>query len=272
MNMQFTSNFQRLTPRVEPGAGAHSPALLTSDSTPDQSVPLRAHQAVVRPRQQAGLPARILEARGLIHTGTDPHAREQADAFREIRTRLLALSSGRNFTTLIVPVDHGDGASFVARNLAAAFALDPSKNALLIDCNLYAPSQHRVLDVEARCGGLIDYLERPVRDIHSIIYPTGIANLSLLPTGRSQVVDREYFSSPQLHALLDVLRAEDDHRYLFLDGPAVCGSPDARILAELADFVILVCGYARATAKTLSQAAAVFNPATFVGVVFNEGR
>lgn len=272
MNMQFTSNFQHLTPHVEPGAGARSPALLTTGAEPDKPISLRAHQHIARPPQKTGLPASLLEARGLIHTGTDPHAREQADAFREIRTRLLALGNGRNFITLIVPVDHGDGASFVARNLAAAFALDPSKNALLIDCNLYAPSQHRILDVEARCGGLIDYLERPVRDVHSIVYPTGIANLNLLPTGRSRVVDREYFSSPQLHVLLDVLRAEDDRRYLFLDGPAVCGSPDARILAELADFVILVCGYARATAKTLSQAAAVFNPATFVGVVFNEGR
>src|SRR5205814_844525 len=57
-----------------------------------------------------------------------------SDSFREIRTRLLALGGARNFATLVVPVRPGSGASFVARNLAAAFAFSEARSALLIDC------------------------------------------------------------------------------------------------------------------------------------------
>ena len=57
----------------------------------------------------------------------------------------------------------------------------------------------------------------------------------------------------------------------FLDSPPVIGSPDARILADLADVVVLVAGYGRDTPPTIAQAAANFDPAKFAGVIFNEG-
>ena len=60
-------------------------------------------------------------------------------------------------------------------------------------------------------------------------------------------------------------------RYLFLDSPPVRGSPDARILADLADVVVLVAGYGRDTAASIAQAAANFDPNKFAGVVFNQG-
>ena len=58
--------------------------------------------------------------------------------------------------------------------------------------------------------------------------------------------------------------------YVFLDGPAAQGAPDARILAELADFVILVVGYGKNTSESIAQAAGMFDPQKFAGVVFNE--
>ncbi len=76
--------------------------------------------------------------------------------FREIRTRLLALGGATNFVTMVVPVSHRSGGSFVARNLAAAFAFDETKTSLLIDCNLRYPSQHTALGVKPTEGGLID--------------------------------------------------------------------------------------------------------------------
>jgi Mrp family chromosome partitioning ATPase len=47
------------------------------------------------------------------------------------------------------------------------------------------------------------------------------------------------------------------------------GSPDARILSELADLVVLVAGYGRDTASEISKASAFFAPDKFAGVVFN---
>jgi Mrp family chromosome partitioning ATPase len=69
---------------------------------------------------------------------------------------------------------------------------------------------------------------------------------------------------------LDELRNRYPDRYIFLDGPAIEGSPDARILSDLADFVILVVGYGMDSPETITKTALLFDPAKFVGVVFNE--
>lgn len=243
--------------------------LLTSVGGGDR-MPATDERTIARMTDPCAVPARLPEARGLIHGGPDPVARRQTDAFREIRTRLLAMIPERNFITLVVPVDRGSGASFVARNLAAAFALDETRTALLVDCNLRNPAQHQAFGIEPTTGGLVDYLEHPALGMQSVIYSTGAARLRLLPAGRSRHGEGEYFSSFRLRAALDSLKCRYIDRYLFLDGPAVTGAPDARILSELADLVVLVAGYGRDTPQAISQAAAVFDPAIFAGVVFNE--
>lgn len=209
-----------------------------------------------------------LEDRRLIHY--DESRREQADAFRQIRTQLLALGGDRNFVTLVVPVSSGSGGSYVARNLAAAFAFDEAKTALLIDCNLRHPSQHLAFGMEPGSGGLLDYLDRPSLGIDRINYRTGISRLRMIPAGKPGEVHREYFMSFRMRAIIDSLRCRYTDRYLFLDGPAVKGSPDARILSELADYIVLVAGSGHDTPDAVRRALAAFDPAKVAGTVFNE--
>lgn len=198
------------------------------------------------------------------------HVRPEVDAFRELRTRLLAVAEG-NFITLVAPVSAGSGGSFVARNLAAAFAFDAAKSALLVDCDLRHPSQHRTMRIEPSMGGLIDYLDDEETDVADVVYPTGAARLSLLPAGASRETGAEYFSSVRMRLLLDSLRSRQSSRYIVLDAPPVRGTPDARILADLADVVVLVAGYGCDTPHAIAEAAGNFDPAKFAGVVFNEG-
>lgn len=226
-----------------------------------------ASRSIARIVEPNTLPARVLEDRRIIHQ--DGTVREQADAFREIRTRLLALGGPQNFITMVAPISHRSGGSFVARNLAAAFAFDEAKTALLVDCDLRHPSQHGAMSVTPTNGGLIDYLEHPALGIEKILYHTGIPRLRLIPTGRSREMSAEYFSSFRMRAVLDSLRSRYADRYIFIDSPAVKGSPDARILADLADFVVLVVGYGRDTPDAVNKAVASFDPNKIAGVVFN---
>ncbi len=223
--------------------------------------------SIARMTESHALAPRQLEQRRLIHR--EDSARPQSDAFREIRTRLLGLGGQRNFVTLVVPVSPHCGGSFVARNLATAFAFDETKTSLLIDCNLRYPTQHKALGVEPKTGGLIDYLEHPSTGIQSIMYPTGIAHMRLIPAGTSRENSGEYFSSFRMRAVIDSLRCRYADRYLFLDGPAIKGSPDARILSDLADLVVVVAGYGRDTPAAISQAVASFDAQRLAGVVFN---
>lgn len=197
--------------------------------------------------------------------------RQLVNAFRELRTRLLATATD-NFITLVAPVGPGCGGSFVARNLALTITLEQEKSALLIDCNLLHPVQHSVLKVNDSRGSLINYLEDPDADVDDMIYSTVIPRLKLIPAGRSAYseMETEYFSSFRMRLLLDSLRSSFSDRYIFLDSPPTLGAPDARILSELADVVVLVAGYGRNTSAEIAAAAANFDPAKFAGVIFNE--
>jgi protein-tyrosine kinase len=109
---------------------------------------------------------------------------EQLDAFRELRTRLLAMAAatGRtHFITLVVGVTPGSGASFVARNLAVAFTLQDQQYAILVDCNLRHPSQHRALGTAGEDGGLFEFLDKPHADADRLVRPTPIPGLHLIP-------------------------------------------------------------------------------------------
>lgn len=213
------------------------------------------------------LTIRELEDRRVIHRNDS--SRKQADAFRELRTRLLALGGSQNFVTLIAPVSPGCGGSFVARNLAAAFAFDDSKSALLVDCDALHPAQQTALRVDASRGELIDYLDERQPDLASIIYPTGVPRLGLIPSGSLREITGEAFSSLRMRTLVDSLRSRYPDRYLVLDSPSALGSPDARILSELADLVVLVAGYGKVTPEQVDKAAASFAPDKLAGVVFN---
>jgi Mrp family chromosome partitioning ATPase len=196
---------------------------------------------------------------------------EQLDAFRELRTRLLAMGAGiglHRFTVLVVPVASGSGADFIASNLAVAFTLQEQRRAVLIDCNLRKPTQHIAFDLPYDCDGLFDHLENPENPAEQLLYRTNLAGLYLIPAGRPLSSAREYFSLYAMRTLLTSLR--EPPCFLVLDGPPVMGSPDARILSELADFVVLVAGYGRDTVDGIAQAVAMFDPAKFAGVVFND--
>ena len=227
-----------------------------------------ASRSIARLVEPHPLTTRTLEERRLIHHADS--VRRHADAFREIRTRLLAMGGDQNFITMVTAVSPQSGASFVARNLAAAFAFDEAKTSLLIDCNLRHPVQHEALGVRPANGGLIDYLDHPALGIESILYHTGIPRMRLIPTGTQRESGGEYFSSFRMRAMIDSLRSRYPDRYLFLDGPAVKGSPDARMLADLADFVVLVVGAGRDTPAAVRKASGNFDPEKLAGTILNQ--
>lgn len=238
--------------------------------TPIDSLQRRANSArsIALMGETQSLPPAQLEAQRLIHR--EYRASGMTDAFREVRTRLLELSDGENFTTLVVPMSLGSGGSFVARNLALSFAFDPAKTSLLIDCDLRHPCQGSAFKLDPDAHGLIDYLDDPSLGIEPILHHTGIPRLRVIPAGQPSEVQEEYLSSFRMRAVIDSLRCRYPDRYLFLDGPPIKGAPDARILSDLADFVVVVVGYGRDSAAAVNQAVAGFDPAKLAGLVFNE--
>jgi Mrp family chromosome partitioning ATPase len=175
------------------------------------------------------------------------------------------------FTTLVAPVAEDAGGSFVARNLAATFTLQ-GRAALIIECNFRRPSQSEALRATSDSDGLFEFLARTDEERVALpIWPTVIPGLFLIPAGRCEATfagQIDFLSSSSMKVLLSKVR--DYPCNVVLDAPPAIGSPDARILAELADFVVLVVGAGRSTVQDIASAAERFDRKKLAGVAFNQ--
>jgi len=208
-----------------------------------------------------------LAQRGLIQPqdSEDP----AVQVFRELRTRIVQQSHGQNAVILVTSVTEGCGGSFIAQNLAAAFAFDMGKTALLIDCNLKRPSVHRLL-VNASVPGLADYFENPDLDIKKIIHPVGIARYRLITAGARREILEEHFTSEKMKHLMDTLRRRYQERFIIMDGPPMSKIADIRILSDLADYVLVVARYGRSTNSQIANCLNAIKDKKLLGMVFNE--
>jgi len=208
-----------------------------------------------------------LESLKVIHPGM--LQAQVMNAFRELRTKLYQLPSSReNFVLLIASVVPKGGGSFVATNLGAAIALDESKTALIIDCNIYDPALHRLLPLEPDFG-LVDYLENITLEAKDIIYSSGVRRLRLIPAGAPRQPGAEFFTSSRMRRLIEELRTRYRDRYILIDAPAMSTSTDARILAELCDYVMLVVPHGQVSSDHIQSSIDAIGPEKLAGVIFN---
>jgi protein-tyrosine kinase len=221
---------------------------------------------IVKMQEPRRLTPDDLDERRIIYP--ESKNRNLVNRFRALRTKLLENSGGNNFTLVVTGASAEAGASFVALNLAAAFAFDQSKTALIIDCNLREPTLHSTLDIMPETG-LTDFLDDSDYDISRILYPTGIPRLRLIPAGSRRETPAEFFTSFRMKQFLQAIRRRYPDRFIVLDTASVADSPDARILSELCDYTMLVVPHGKVTAGTVENVATAFKPEKFVGAVIN---
>jgi Mrp family chromosome partitioning ATPase len=198
------------------------------------------------------------------------HSEDPAvQVFRELRTKIVQQSQGKNAVILVTAVSKGCGGSFIAQNLGAAFAFDGGKTALLIDCNLKSPSVHRLL-ANASAPGLTDYFENPELEIAQIIHAVGIARYRVITAGNRRERPEEHFTSVKMKHLMDILRRRYQERFIIMDGPPMSKIADIRILSELADYVLVVARYGRSTNAQIANALDAISDKKRLGIVFNE--
>lgn len=192
-----------------------------------------------------------------------------ANTYRDLRTKLIQKSQGKNFIAMITSCVPGHENSSVALNLATAFSFDESKTSLLIDCDLNNPKLDKLLNLETD-KGLTDYLENEDIDINSILHKTGIKRLRMLPAGTSKETATEYFTSLRMRELMSSLLTRYSDRYIFIDSAPIADSADTRILVELCDFVLLVVPYGTVTKNRVKAAADAIGQDKLLGIIFND--
>ena len=108
---------------------------------------------------------------------------------------------------------------------------------ILVDCDLRRPSLAPVFGADPNLG-LVDVLQGEMPWQRAVIASQEIPGLSFLPAGHLGGVPIEILGSLELKQLIIGL-ARQYHRVI-LDGPAILGLADSRMLGRLADTTLLV--------------------------------
>jgi polysaccharide biosynthesis transport protein len=196
----------------------------------------------------------------------------EADAYRNVRASLLGIADKRGpiVTLLITSAKAGEGKSTTALNLAATCAR-AGERTLLLDVDLRRPSLADVFvepDTEGEVHGLVDVLRGELPWQRTVRH-TEIPNLDFIPTGDTHDIPIEILGTLELRQLLVAL----EHHYdrVILDGPAVLGLADCRVLGRIVDASLLVVRSGAHHLMTLHRAKAMLEQShvAIAGVVFN---
>ncbi|MEY8216665.1 MAG: hypothetical protein RPR97_19540 [Colwellia sp.] len=193
--------------------------------------------------------------------------RNLLNSFRGLRTS-ISTENNKNII-MVTSVCDGSGTSFFTINLASATAMDPSKTALLIDCNLRNRDASDLFGLSEK-NGISEYISSPQLEVGNIIYESGLKRLRVLPYGSKNLTVNECFSHPKFHNLLGEIKYRYQERNVFIDSPPILKCADTSILLELCDQVILVVGYGKSCKSEIESACKLIGKEKLRGIVFND--
>ena len=206
---------------------------------------------------------------GHLWTSGTPDSIE-ADAYRNLRASLLGVTDGKNpiVTLLITSAKAGEGKSTTALNLAATCAR-AGERTLLMDVDLRRPSLNGVFPAQDHNHGLVDVLKGDLPWQRTIVQ-TDLPNLDFLPTGDTRDVPIEVLGSLELRQLLLSLSTNHYDRVI-LDGPAVLGLADCRMLGRIVDAAVMVVRSGSQEIRSLQRAKTMLEQSQvfIAGLIFN---
>lgn len=159
-----------------------------------------------------------------------------AEAYRMLRTSILLASAGHPPKSVLVTSSQpGEGKTTTAVNTGICLS-QLGATVLIIDADLRRPRVHKIFGLNHR-RGLSNYLSSNI-PLRSVIQPTGIPNLYLLPSGIVPPNSAELLSSEKMRHMLGKLSAHFDH--ILIDSPPIGSVTDPIILSRQVEGVMLI--------------------------------
>lgn len=164
-----------------------------------------------------------------------------AEAYRILRTNIEFNRKDPAANAIsLVSGGPGEGKSTTLANLAYISA-QGGYSTLIVDADLRRPVQHTLFDI-GNDAGLTNYLTTDL-SVEDVVFPTGIDNLSLLPSGILASDAVGILNSQRMCDLVEELKARYD--IIFFDSPPMLGVSDASVLASEVDYTIIVVQHRR---------------------------
>ena len=203
-------------------------------------------------------------------------ASRRAEEFRMVKRPLLTNARGsssapvlRANRIMVTSSLAGEGKTFVAINLALSIAVERDFTVLLIDADATQPAVFRRLGLPP-AKGLLDVLSDPNLDVQTVLLPTNVERLSLLPAGTLDEQATELLASKRMSALVDKLASRFPNRILVFDAPPLLGSTESRVLAAHMGQVVLVIEADRTPQGQVADALATLESCPVVMTLLNK--
>lgn len=230
-----------------------------------------------RPKPPTGEVLEINRAalRAAGHLPPEHQERQIADQYRQIKRPLIASCRDGNsqpfaHMVMVTSAMPGEGKTFTSVNLAISMSLEKDFTVVLIDGDAAKPHVSRLFGVENR-QGLLDALRNEQLDVESLILPTDIPGLSILPAGhRGEDNATELFASERMRQIAARMRGYDSRRIAIIDTSPLLLTNESRVLASVMGQVVVVVRAGVTPQQSVVDALSYLGNGSAVGFVLNQ--
>jgi exopolysaccharide/PEP-CTERM locus tyrosine autokinase len=202
--------------------------------------------------------------------------RQLAGEYRQIKRPLIANALGRGVPKLpnghrimIASAMPGDGKTFTSINLSLSFANEKDVSVVLVDADVAKAHLSRILGVE-NDPGLMDLLHDQHLDPESVILPTTVPGLSILPAGKADETATEMLSSARMEQVAAQIGARDPKRIVLFDSAPLLITSEAMALVAAVGQVIMVVRAGVTPQSAVLDAIELLGEGKSIGLVLNQ--
>ncbi len=266
--------------RAAPPAAAPGPASGTplqrphADAVAVSRISDTASHRVLPRRRVVNINLTALRAAGLFPP--EHQERPIAQQYRQIKRPLVANAMGRGVPQLqnghlimLASAMPGEGKTFTSINLALSMSIEKDFNVLLVDADVAKPHISRLLGLQDE-PGLLDVLRDPSLDVESVILPTDVPNLSLLPAGTRSEQATELLTSARMEQVVRAIGERDQKRIALFDSPPLLLTTESHALTQVVGQVVVVVRAAVTSQQMLMDALSYLGERSGVSLILNQ--
>jgi protein-tyrosine kinase len=203
--------------------------------------------------------------------------RQIAQQYRQIKRPLIANAFGLGDAERI-PGGHvimmasampGEGKTFTSINLAFSMALERDISVLLVDADVAKPHISRLFGLDAE-PGLLDLLQDESISVESLILPTNVPRLSVLPAGRRSNEATELLASARMKDVMVEIARNDPTRITLLDSPPLLLTTESQALAQVAGQIVVVVRAGMTPQSVVTDALSYLGEQKFTALILNQ--